>query len=240
MKNWIIISLTVLVLLSGCGTVRENQGLQIGSSTSKNVFVTPDQFANKSVRIRLRNSSGDPDFTPTEMRTMVESGLTAAGYKVVNENAGIVLDVNLYFVGNVVAGRARAGSEIGALLGAVAGYELSKGSGGIGAGSGAILGAIAGATLQDVIRSNNEENTYIVLCDVNIGIVRQENKRRDSFVIGGTRIERDKQDDEATFDSFAIRDNVKVSVYAGNKKASRAQVTQAIQQRLARVVSNLI
>lgn len=240
MKKWLLMSMAALMLLAGCAAPRHTQGFQIGSATSKNVFVTPDQFANKSVRVRLRNSSGDPDFAPTQMRAMVESGLTAAGYKVVSENAGIVLDVNLYFVGNVVEGRQRAGNEVGALLGAVTGYELSKGAGGMSSGSGAILGAIAGATLQDVIRANNEYNTYVVLCDVNIGVVRQESKSRDSFVIGGNRFEHSREDERATFDSFAIKDTVKVSVYAGDRPESRARVTQAIQERLARIVANLI
>ncbi|MDP4837666.1 MAG: complement resistance protein TraT, partial [Burkholderiales bacterium] len=234
MNKLIILFAVAVGLLVGCGTTRPPQTFQIGSATSKNVFVTPEQFANKTVRLRLRNSSGDLDFTPTQLKAIIEDGLTAAGYKIVNESAGIVLDVNLYFVGNVAAGRQRSPNELGALLGAVTGYELTKGSGGISSGSGAILGAIAGATLQDVIRSNNEYNTFVVLCDVNIGVVRQENKKRDSFVIGGSRFERDSQDDPSTYESFAIKDKVKVSVYAGDKKENRARVMQAIQARLGR------
>lgn len=238
--NKLVFIAVAFAMLTGCAAPRQAQTFQIGSATSKNVFITPDQFANKSVRVRLRNSSGDPDFSPAQMRTLVENGLSNAGYKVVNDNAGIVVDVNLYFVGNVTSGRQRAGNEVGALLGAVAGYELSKGAGGIGAGSGAILGAIAGATLQDVIRVNSENDTYVVLCDVNIGVVRQESKNKDSFVIGGNRMEHKPDDERGTFESFAIRDTVKVSVYAGDKRENRARVTQAIQDRLARVVANLI
>lgn len=239
MNKWLFIALAFSVL-TGCAAPRQAQTFQIGSATSKNVFITSDQFANKSVRIRLRNSSGDPDFSPAQMRMLVENSLSNAGYRVVNDNAGIVVDVNLYFVGNVVSGRQRAGNEVGALLGAVAGYELSKGAGGIGAGSGAILGAIAGATLQDVIRVNTENDTYVVLCDVNIGVVRQESKSKDSFVIGGNRMEHLRDDERSTFESFAIKDTVKVSVYAGDKRSNRAMVIQAIQDRLARVVANLI
>ena len=240
MKKLVLLIVITLGLLAGCITTRPAQSFQIGSATSKNVSVTPEQFANKAVRLRLRNSSGDLDFAPMQLKATIENGLTAAGYKVVNENAGIILDVNLYFVGNVATGRQQSQNELGALLGAVTGYELTKDAGGISSGSGAILGAIAGATLQDVLGSNNEYNTYVVLCDVNIGVVRQENKKRDNFVIGGNRFERESQDDPHTYDSFAIKDKVKVSVYAGDKKENRARVMQAIQERLGRVVANLI
>lgn len=239
MKKWLLLA-TVIAFLTGCAVSRQHQTFQIGSTTSKNVFITSDQFTNKTVRVRLRNSSGDPDFDPFQMRSLVENGLSSAGYKITNDNPGIVIDVNLHFVGNVATGRQRAGNEVGALLGAVAGYEMSKSKGGIGAGSGAILGAIAGASLQDVLRANNEYDTYVVLCDVNIGVVRQENKSRDSFVIGGNRFEKNNNDERATFESFSIKDTVKVSVYAGDKKENRARVTKAIQDRLARVVANLI
>jgi hypothetical protein len=227
------------VFLSSCA-MPQQQNFKIGSSTSKNIFISSDQFLNKTIKVRLRNSSGDPDFNPLHMRTMVENGLISAGYKISNENAGIILDINLYFVGNVAAGRQRAGNEIGALLGAVAGYELSKGSGGIGAGSGAILGAIAGSSLQDVIRANNEINTYLVLCDVNIGIVQQESKSRDDFKIGGNRIEHKFDEDRLTFESFALKETLKISVYAGDRVENKFKVIQAIQDRLARVVSNII
>jgi hypothetical protein len=227
------------VFLSSCA-MPQQQNFKIGSSTSKNLFISSDQFLNKTIKVRLRNSSGDPDFNPLHMRTIVENGLTSAGYKISNENAGIVLDINLYFVGNVAAGRQRAGNEVGALLGAVAGYEVSKGSGGIGAGSGAILGAIAGSTLQDVIKANNEINTYLILCDVNIGVVQQESKSRDNFVIGGNRFEHKLEVEKSTFESFALKDTLKISVYAGDKVENKYKVIQAIQDRLARVVSNII
>ncbi|MDA8533870.1 complement resistance protein TraT [Burkholderiaceae bacterium] len=196
-----LLFVVALGLLVGSGTARPPQSFQIGSATSKNVFVTPAQFANKTVRLRPHNSSGDLDFAPMQLRATIEDGLTAAGYKILNENVGIVLNVNLYHVGNVAKGHQRSQNELGALLRTVTGYELTKGAGGISSGSDASLGAIADATLQDVIRSNNEYNTYVVFCDVN------------------------------TYDSFAITDKVTVSVDAGDKIENRARVMQAIQER---------
>lgn len=228
-------------LLIGCAVPSHHEGeFRIGSATSKNIFVDPTQFTNRVVKLRLRNSSGDPGIDMTKVRASVEQGIRSAGYTVGESNFGLVLDVNLYFMNSVALGRQRASNEVGLLLGGVTGYELTKRSGGLGAGSGAIVGAIAGASLQEVLRSNTEYDSYLAVCDVNIGVVKQENKKQDSFVIGGNRMEHRLQDENGTFESFAMRETVKVSVYAGDRRERRPFVIDAIQDRLARVVSNLI
>jgi hypothetical protein len=228
-------------MLAGCASsgYRE-QDFKLGSAVSRNLFVDSSQFGNRRVKVRLRNSSGDPGVDMARIRGDVESGLRAAGFQIAEEDFGIVVDANLYFMNSVALGRQRASNELGVLLGGVAGYELAKGAGGIGAGSGAVLGAIAGATLQDVLRSHSDYNSYLAVCDVNIGVVRQQSTRRDSFVIGGNRFERDREQPDPTFEAFAQRETVKVYVYAGDRRERRDQVMWAIQERLARVVSNMI
>ncbi|ADX45661.1 TraT complement resistance family protein [Paracidovorax avenae ATCC 19860] len=230
----------VLMALAGCAAHdTQVNAFKIGSATSKNVFVDPSQFANRTVKLRLRNSSGDPSIDVSAIRSAMESGLRAAGYQIGEQNFGILVDVNLYFMNSVAQGRQRASNELGMLLGGVAGYEMAKRPGGMGPGSGALLGAVAGATLQEVLRANNEYDSYLVLSDVNVGVVKQENRKKDFFVIGGNRIEQ-RQEDNGTFESFAMRETVKVAVYAGDRRERRGQVMDAIQDRLARVLSNLL
>ncbi|MDA8449028.1 complement resistance protein TraT [Acidovorax sp. NCPPB 3859] len=230
----------VLMALAGCAAHdTQVNAFKIGSATSKNVFVDPSQFANRTVKLRLRNSSGDPSIDVSAIRSAMESGLRAAGYQIGEQNFGILIDVNLYFMNSVAQGRQRASNELGMLLGGVAGYEMAKRPGGMGPGSGALLGAVAGATLQEVLRANNEYDSYLVLSDVNVGVVKQENRKKDFFVIGGNRIEQ-RQEDNGTFESFAMRETVKVAVYAGDRRERRGQVMDAIQDRLARVLSNLL
>lgn len=236
----------VFVALAGCASsdFRGGNAFKIGSATSQNIFVDASQFANRTVKVRLRNSSGDPSIDVSRIRADVESGLRAAGYQIGEQNFGILVDINLYFMNTVAQGRQRASNEVGALLGGVAGYELAKRPGGMGAGSGALLGAIAGATLQEVLRANTEFDTHLVLSDVNIGVLRQENKKKDFLVIGGNQIDQREEakadKGNGTFESFAMRETIKVAVYAGDKREHRAQVMHAIQDRLARVLSNLI
>jgi len=237
-RLWLLL---MFALLIGCAAnAYKTDEFKIGSATSKNLFIDSSQFANRTVRLRFRNSSGDPSIEVARIRSSVESGLRSAGYEIGDQNAGIVLDVNLYFMNSVAVGRKNASNEIGVLLGGVTGYEMAKRPGGLSTGSGVILGAIAGSTLQEVLRSSNEYDTYLVLCDVNIGVIRQESKKKDSFVIGGNRIEKERNEGNGTFESFALRETVKVAVYASEKRARRAYVMEAILDRLSRVVSNFI
>lgn len=239
MKFWHVLALS-LPFFIGCAAQPGRTGLQLGSATSKNIFVDASQFGNRIVKVRLRNSSGDPSVNMAQLRSEVESGLRSAGFQVSDQGFGIVLDVNLYFLNSVAVGRRQATNEVGILLGGVAGYEMARRPGGVAAGSGAVLGAIAGATLQEVIRNSNEYDSYLALCDVNIGVIKQESRRKDFFVIGGNRLDKEQDEPNGTFESFALRETVKVSVYGGEARERRAAVYEAIQGRLARVIANLI
>jgi hypothetical protein len=239
-RNFIAILVT-LVLFAGCaGSDFREQGFKIGSATSKTLFIDSSQFANRVVKLRIRNSSGDPAMDIGNIRNQIESGLRSAGYEISDKGFGIVVDINAYFMNTVANGRSRASNEIGALLGAVAGYEATKRSGGISSGSGLILGAIAGATLQQVIRSSSEYDAYVAICDVNIGVIRQENRKKDVFTIGGNKIEHQDDEERSTYEAFALRETVKVAVYAGDTRENSNSTISAIHDRLARIVANLI
>lgn len=238
-----VIALVVsTVLLLGCSTFEPayKQGLQIGSVTSKNLFIDPSQFANRKVKLRLRNSSGDPSLDINKLKSVISNGLVSAGYEIVDRDFGIVIDVNAYQLQAVATGNVRNNSGIGLVLGGVAGYEGGRRPGGITAGSGAILGAVAGYALEEIIRAQGEYATYLALCDVNIGVVRKEFTKKDRFMIGGNKIEHKEKDEEDTFTNFALRDTLKVAVYAGDRSAPKQATIDALVDRLGRIVANLI
>lgn len=239
MKSLIFV-LFVVVLVGCTSEPSYRQGLQIGSATSKNLFIDSSQFANRKVKLRLRNSSGDPALDVVRLRGSIEAGLRAAGYEINDKDFGIVIDVNAFQMQTVSRANVRTNSGLGLLLGGVVGYEAAKRPGGVGAGSGAILGAIAGATLEEVIRSQGDYATYLALCDVNIGVVRKEYTKKDRFVIGGNKIENKEPDEADTFTNFALRDTVRVAAYAGDRNAPNYQTIEMLLDRLGRVVANLI
>lgn len=240
---------TLLTMLSfafliGCASkpAASQKAFQIGSATSRNLFVDSSQFANKTIKLRLRNSSGDPDLDVGRLRQSIESGLRSAGYEVSDQNFGIVMDVNAFQFRTAAVSNVTSSSGVGMLLGGVAGYEVAKRSGDVGTGSGVILGAVAGAAIEDIVRNHGTQSTYLALCDVNIGIVKKESTKNDRFVIGGNKIERAKDEDREkdTYTGFAMRDTVRVAVYAGDESTKADQTIFAIVDRLGRVIANLL
>lgn len=222
------------------GSALPMNGFQIGSATSKNLFVDSSQFANRTIKLRLRNSSGDPALDMARLRGSIESGLVSAGYRISDQDFGIVMDVNAFQMQSVAKASVTTNSGLGALLGGVVGYETAKRPGGISPGGGAMLGAIAGATIEEIIRNHGEYYTYIALCDVNIGVLRKEYKKSDRFVIGGNKIEHKEPDEPDAFTNFALRDTVRVAAYAGDDVSRYGQTINALLDRLGRVVANLL
>ena len=204
------------------------------------MFVDPSQFANHVVKLRLRNSSGDPSLDIVRLKNSIEGGLRAAGYEISDRDFGIVIDVNAFQMQSVSTARIQSSSGLGALLGAVGGYEVANQHHGISPASGAILGAVAGATIEEVVRNHGEKATYLALCDVNIGVVRKEYKKKDSFVIGGNKIENKAEEEQDTFTNFAMRDTVRIAAFAGDDPDRSGQTINALIDRLGRVVANLL
>lgn len=228
--------------LSACAPVpRQVQGLLVGSEMSKNLFLDSSQFASRKVKLRLRNSSGDPQLDMARLRGTIEAGLRDAGYQMVDKDFGILMDVNLFQVQSAAATRVKDTSGLSVLLGGVVGYEVARNqSRGIASGSGAILGAIAGYKLEEVIRAHSEVTSYIALSDVNIGVVRRESRAADSFVIGGNKLELKDESEPPEFTNFARRETVRIAVYAGDDYDKRNQTIAALVERLGRIVANII
>lgn len=230
----------IALSLAGCAFDNGHKSnFMIGSSISKNIFIDSGQFSNKIVKLRLRNSSGDLSIDPSQIRASIENGLRSAGYVISDKDFGILLDVNIYFVNSVSTAKQSQPNDLSILLGGVVGYEIARNSGGITPGSGAILGGIAGATLNEILKSNNDLDSYVVFSEVNIGVVKQQRAKNDSFTIGGNRFDMNDEAD-GTFDAFDRRETLKVAVYAGDRNVNRGNVMMQIQNRLANILANLL
>lgn len=235
-----VLLFAIALSLAGCAFDNDHKSnFMIGSSISKNIFIDPGQFSNKIVKLRLRNSSGDLSIDPSQIRASIENGLRSAGYVISDKDFGILLDVNIYFVNSVSTAKQSQSNDLSILLGGVVGYEIARNSGGITPGSGAILGGIAGATLNEVLKSNNDLDSYIVFSEVNIGVIKQRRAKKDSFTIGGNRFDMNDEAD-GTFDAFDRRETLKVAVYAGDRNVNRGNVMIQIQNRLANILANLL
>ncbi len=70
MKSWHISSAIFgIALISACApqsrmgmVVDSETGLQIGSAIEKNIVIDSSQFTDRRMKLRIRNSSGDPAY----------------------------------------------------------------------------------------------------------------------------------------------------------------------------------
>ena len=150
------------------------------------------------------------------------------------------MDVNAFQFRTAAISNLSSNSGLGMLLGGVVGYEVARGTSTVGTGSGAILGAIAGSALEDIVRNHGARSTYVALCDVNIGVVRREFTKNDRFIVGGNKIERSNEDEKSAFTSFALKETVRVAVYAGDGSEMASQTIGSVLDRLGRVIANLL
>ncbi len=229
------------MFVAGCASVNTPpRGLEMGSATSKNLFVDSSQFANRVIKLRLRNSSGDPALDISRLRISIESGLRSAGYEISDKNFGIVMDVNAFQMQSVQRANVSTSSGVGALLGGIAGYGAASNHGGVTKTGGAVLGAITGATIEEIVRNRDVSTVFIAACDVSIGVVRKEYTKKDRFVVGGNKIEHREPDETDTFSDFALKDTVRVVAYAGDVPQNAFATVMYLTDRLGRVVANLL
>jgi hypothetical protein len=118
-------------------------GLQYGSTVSHVFIVDPSLFVNRKVRIRIRNTSGDPAFNLHRFRAELERTYANSGYEPTRKDGfGLLLDVNITYSGQTSRTIAEKLGFLGSSAGAITGF--AKG-GGIGAAAGVVTGATLGA-----------------------------------------------------------------------------------------------
>ena len=88
MKWFFLIFLTFIFSCSSSqnlGMYDKTSKISSGSAISKNVFTDISQFSNKTVKVKIRNTSGDFDINKSKLKQRLQSGLIENGFKV-NEN----------------------------------------------------------------------------------------------------------------------------------------------------------
>jgi len=74
--------------------------LQYGSVVERNILIDSSQFKNKKLKLRIRNTSGDPAFDLYGFQARLESSYTSKGYEVADsDDFGLLVDVNVVYSG---------------------------------------------------------------------------------------------------------------------------------------------
>ncbi len=249
-RNIIILTigfLASLVLFSGCvasksrmGMVKGEDGLMYGSAMSNQFIVDSSLFVNNKIKLRIRNTSGDPSFDLYGFQKQLEDAYRSLGYEPVTSNDfGILLDVNVNYSGQVQQDMSEKFRFAGGALGGVAGaYDSTREGQGMDAVAKGGAGIIVGATLGYIIGSYVTDDTYIIATDISLGTVAPREETDGTTIVFGKdeKIKRKKNN----FRGFRKRETVSLVVYAGGRNVKQSEIVGGVQGRLVRILRDVI
>lgn len=239
--------LCCLMLLSACtasksrmGMVQQGDGLMYGSSMDSQFIVDSSLFANNKVKLRIRNTSGDPAFDLHGFQNQLEDNYRALGYEPVKGNDfGLLLDINVTYSGQIQDDMRDDFQFAGGAAGLVAGARQPVRRGNTNeALAGGAAGAVAGATIGYILGSYVTDDTYIIVSHITLATVapREETDGTTIFFGKKEKISRKKNN----FRGFRQRETANLAVYAGGRNVSQSEITDGVRQRMIRIMSDLI
>lgn len=210
-------------------------GLQFGSVIEKNILLDASQFENKKVKIRIRNTSGDPAFDLDRFYGDLASAYGGKGYLVTDTNDyGMLIDVNVTYSGQVSRNLSGEFGFLGAAAGGLTGAGVARNQ-----TLGASAGVVAGATLGSIIGSYVTDDTYIVIAYVSLGVVEPERGKQSSTIVFSSSQDT-KKEEKTGFRPFRQRINTGISVYAGGRNVPQSGIASQVRQRFKRILSDVI
>ena len=233
MKLGLALSLCACSPPSRMGMVTAADGYQYGSIVERNLVIDASQFANRNLKLTLRNISGDLAYDLSGFRGDLESALLEKGYNPIQgDEFGMRLDVNVLYSGHVQSNLGSEYAFLGGTIGGLAGYNKDH-------GEGAAIGAISGATLGGILGSYVTDNTYIVIAEITLAIA-DPNRGINKKIITFSSSPPLEQKRESGVKPFQQTLSTKVAIYAGGRNAKQTDIANGVQARLAHIVANII
>jgi hypothetical protein len=232
-------AIVAIAVLAACdsparhGMVKDPQtGLQFGAVVENNLFVDAAQLKNRKIKVSTRNTSGDAAFDMGAFAERLRASYAGKGYQATEaDDFGIRLDLNVVHSGQIQENHALEYAFLGAAAGGIAGHRSNARSGtAIGASSGLALGAILG--------SYDTDDTFIVVAEVAVGLIDS----RTGVVERSVTFSRSPRLEERETDLRPFREvaRTRIAVFAGGRNVSQAEIADAVRQRLARIVGDII
>lgn len=251
MKNINIFALLVVCALfaASCVSTKKNKynlvkdeksGYSYGAVKDGEFIADPAMFRNSKMKLRIRNTTGDPALDMHSFRQQLEQAYSSVGYQITNDDDfGILLDINVKYFGQVTDMLPSEYTFLGAAMGGVAGSAAGiQGGRGADAITGGAAGAVVGAALTEIMRNYATEETFIIISSVTMGTVmpqHTEDEQTISFVTG-KRIKEKK----TNFKGFRSRDTVDLAVYAGGLRAGKSDIISEVRARHLRILKDII
>lgn len=248
----LLLAAGVGALLAGClgasparmGMVKDPAtGLQFGSVVSNTIVTDPAFHKNRKIKVRVRNTSGDVAFNLHEFTGRLQETYRAAGYEPTDgDDFGILLDCNVKYSGQMQRNLAQEYMLLGATAGGIAGAAVGRD-----ATVGGAVGIVSGATFGAILGSFVTEDTYIIVTQVTVALVRQPLKESSKTVVfsrspnpAEDEEERRYKEEERGTASIRKSSMADVAVYAGGTNVSQSQIAGEVRQRLIRIVGDFI
>jgi hypothetical protein len=234
-------SITLLMLLSACQTTQnplnmvtdQRSGLQYGSAIERSIFIDADQFENRSIKVSIRNTSGDSAFNVKEFKANLEGSYAAKGFKPSQRNFGIKLDLNVLYSGHIRRDMSTQFAFLGGAAGGIAGFRS-------GARAGTAIGVLAGATIGSILGSTQTRDTYITISEVAIGIAEAGSVGRTKRTITFSASRKEQDERQTGFKPFRKILRTKIAVYGGGQNVTQDQIAAEVKRRLIRIVADAI
>lgn len=233
-------TILLIVIIAGCkapqrmGMVEDPQtGLQWGSLVEKNILIDSSQLTNKKIKLRIRNTSGDPAFDLHYLSDKLKQSYAQKGFiPTDSDNFGLLVDVNVMYSGQISRSLAGQFAFLGGSLGGVAGYRSD-------AKAGTALGIVSGVALGAIIGSYITDDTYIVITHLSIAVPDQEIGNQKTTIVFGDTLKRERED-RSGFKVFKQRLGSHVAVYAGGRNTTQAEIRSGVRDRFERILVDII
>lgn len=215
------------------GMVKDSEtGILYGSVITHNLVLDSAMFQNKKIKVVIRNTSGDANFDLYDLKGKLEKAYAAKGYTPTSDDDfGLRLDVNVTYSGQIRDDMATEGALIGGAAGGVGGYAYRN------QGAHAAVGAVSGATVGAILGSYATDNTYIILADVRLGIMRHKSAHSSTTVVFEGSQYKEKKTNFKSFDK--TYDNG-IAAYAGGRMVDQKDVVEGVRGRFLRILSDAI
>ncbi len=216
-------------------------GLMYGSIIEKNLITDPSFYANKKIKLRIRNTSRDTAFDIQSFTSQIRRALAANGYEP-SEDAdfGLLLDVNVKYSGQIQLNLAQEFSFLGAATGGLIAAAKTKND-----PIGTSAGILSGATFGGILGSFITDDTYIVVTRVTFAVIRDKKrpKKYNTFSRSPKLRYKDEEDEE---EKDRKKRGIKrayttgLSVFAGGRNTAQSEIAAEVRARIARIVGNFI
>jgi len=237
-----VITATLLSACAGPSTSRmgmvvdPDTGLMFGSAIQHNVITDASFYANRKIKVRTRNTSGDLAFGLDAFTGDLNSAYADKGYEPTGQDDfGLMMDVNVMYSGQVQNNRAAGFAMVGALLGSTYGGGTDRGQ---------ITGTVAGAELGRIAGSYDTEDTYMIVARVTFGVVKpiKDSQKRVTFSRSKKLMDINdpNEDEKIVRRGFKEAFTTEIAVYAGGRNLAQSEIAEEVRKRAARIVADFI